>query len=103
MKHRRSLSKIASTQRAVKNTTAPARHKPNKLSPKDECKSDSKKKPAKAAPKKKRKKCSNCQTFHEGECAEATNGDGDSAKKNKKQKRGEFTGDDLALFLLSNK
>eukprot|EP00986_Skeletonema_menzelii_P015095 scaffold11045_cov138-Skeletonema_menzelii.AAC.1 len=42
----RKKRKIASTSKAVKNMNAPARHKPDKLSPKDDCKSNKENKAA---------------------------------------------------------
>jgi DNA-binding PadR family transcriptional regulator len=54
VKKRRAAAKIISTRNAVKNSKAPARHKSDKLSPKDDCKSNKeKKKPAKPAVAKK--------------------------------------------------
>ncbi len=105
---RRQVHKMASTRKAVTNKQAPARHKPDKLSPKLDCKSNTNKEnnskaPAKRAPRRKR--CSNCKTFHTGKCQEANNDNEESAtnKKKKKQKKGEPSHDEIMAFLLSNR
>jgi hypothetical protein len=51
--------------------------------------------------KKKRTKCANCQTFHEGqECQEATNGDDVSKNKKKKQKKCKFDDEQIMDWML---
>mmetsp|Transcript_26462 Transcript_26462/g.43670 ORF Transcript_26462/g.43670 Transcript_26462/m.43670 type:complete len:224 (-) Transcript_26462:27-698(-) len=90
----RKKRKIASTSKAVKNMNAPARHKPDKLSPKDDCKSNKENKAVanKAAAKKRKRKCKNCDTFHNGPCEEPSYAD-DSAKskENNKKKTNGYT------------
>lgn len=95
-KKRRKKAKIASTSKAVKNSKATARHKSDKLSPKNECKSNvAKKKQAAKKPsaKKRKRKCTNCKLFHNGECEEPTYSN-DSKKKVKKTKISGYTEDD---------
>ena len=72
VKHRRKLASYSKVRNAVKNSTAKARHKPNKQTPLDACKSKSvKSKPTQKAPTKKRKaKCPNCKLVHAGSCEE---------------------------------
>ena len=61
---RRKMRKLVSTKAVQKNSREPSRHKSEKLSPKEDCKSlpkpTQKRKPAKP------KKCSNCGEIHAG-------------------------------------
>ena len=72
MKHLRTLTLYNKVRNAVKNSTAKARHTPNKQTPFDACKSKLvKSKPTQKAPTKKRKvKCPNCKLVHAGYCEE---------------------------------
>eukprot|EP00985_Skeletonema_marinoi_P018417 scaffold10289_cov75-Skeletonema_marinoi.AAC.1 len=84
---RRKASKIATTKKTVKNSTNSARHKTDKQSPTDDCKSNNvpkKKKPA--TTKKRKKQCVNCKTFHDGPCQEPCY-DNEAAKKKKQKKK----------------
>ena len=64
-KKRRKLKQITKMKDVVKNKTAPAAHRSNKLSPKSTCKSQA---PKTKKAGTKRKKCSNCGLLHSGEC-----------------------------------
>ena len=81
---RRSESKIASTAKTSKLSKEAKRHKTDKLSPKEDCKSNT----AAAKPEvtRKRRKCSNCGKFHKGECQEPTYDKEKAAAAKKKKK-----------------
>ena len=71
-----------STKAVQKNSREPSRHKSEKLSPKEDCKSlpkpTQKRKPAKP------KKCSNCGEIHAGKCQQPIykkNGRGEKRKE----------------------
>ena len=73
-KQRRKVQQYAKIKDAVNNSKAPARHRPNKLSPKDDCKSGvlpETKVPAKRA-RKTKARCKNCGLMHTGECIDPT-------------------------------
>ena len=79
------MSQYAKIKDAVKNSTASARHHPNKLSPTDSCKSKPAKGPialAKKPIKKRKAKCPNCKQAHSGTCLEP---EYEGAKKEKKK------------------
>jgi hypothetical protein len=101
VKRQRKKAKIASTSKAVKNMKAPARHKSDKLSPKDDCKSSTAKKSAPKTPATKRKrKCKNCQTFHLGQCEEPTYVEEEQLNQNKKKKLKGYTVEEWEQMLL---
>jgi len=87
-KQRRKVRQCAKLKDAVKNNTASARHRPNKLSPKDACKSMAPAKQnsdAKPKPTRKRKtRCKNCQLAHSGPCAEPKYEETSKQKKKRK-------------------
>ena len=64
MKNRRKVRQMAKVKECQKNMRGKGRHRPNSLSPKDNCKSTT------TAPKKKRRtRCKNCGLLHaSGEC-----------------------------------
>mmetsp|Transcript_26452 Transcript_26452/g.43653 ORF Transcript_26452/g.43653 Transcript_26452/m.43653 type:complete len:337 (-) Transcript_26452:8-1018(-) len=84
---RRKKSKIASTKKSAKNSKAPKRHKTDKLSPKEDCRSN--KAAAKPKATTRKRKCRNCGKFHNGECQEPTyDKEKDAAAKKKKKSVG---------------
>ncbi|KAL7545351.1 hypothetical protein ACHAWF_015517 [Thalassiosira exigua] len=90
-KRRRKISQVAKVHKAVKNTTAPARHRPNKQSPTDACKSEPALKAHAAVGTKKtrKRKCRNCGLAHTGGCEEPEFSGTKKARKTKKQKQAE--------------
>jgi len=82
-KDRRKWRQVAKLKDSQKSKTLKGRHKPDSLSPKDNCKSAAEKPP----PKKKRKtRCKNCKALHHGKCPWPVGVDPQSVKpKTKKQ------------------
>ena len=105
VKKRRKKAKIASTSKAVKNSKASARHKSDKLSPKDDCRSNKGTNPAtkKPATRKRRTRCKNCNSLHNGPCEEPSYVNASTGtKQNKKAKIGKYTRERLSEMLANS-
>ncbi|KAL7545104.1 hypothetical protein ACHAWF_008471 [Thalassiosira exigua] len=84
-KQRRKVRQYAKIKDVVKNKSASARHRSNKLSPKDSCTSQ-KPKVQKQSTRKRKPRCKNCQLAHSGPCIEPSYPESKKKKTTKKEK-----------------
>ena len=76
------MKKLITAKAVQKNSRDPARHKSEKLSPKEDCKSRVTKPKQKRKPAKPRQ-CTNCKEVHAGRCQEPDFKKQGSSKKKK--------------------
>ena len=88
-KRRRKLGQYAKVRNAVKNSTAAARHRPNKQSPVNSCKNKRPlaNQPQKKVTRKRKAKCQNCKVVHTGSCEEPDYPGAKNRKNTKEQKQ----------------